>query len=233
MAMNRDDCPRLMSLAVHEFRTPVTVVAGYIRMLLKLHGNALGEQPRKMLEEAEKSCGRLSALIAELSELSNMEAGDVAVERREIEIFGLVEEAAASVHEGADRGVQLELPSVSGRAVLDGDRARLGDALTTLIMATLRERAEAGVVLAQRGVRDADSGPFAYLVIAPRDSRHVSPDFDASQWLPLEPWRGGLGFKLVTASEIIAAHGGALFSPVGADARAACALTLPVKEFSC
>jgi hypothetical protein len=57
--------PRLLSLSVHEFRTPITVVAGYIRMLLKDRAGPVSDQQRRLLEEAEKSCARLSGLVAE------------------------------------------------------------------------------------------------------------------------------------------------------------------------
>jgi K+-sensing histidine kinase KdpD len=59
--------PKVLSLAVHEFRTPSSVVAGYIRMLLKERAGPIPETQRRLLEEAEKSCGRLSALLAEMS----------------------------------------------------------------------------------------------------------------------------------------------------------------------
>ena len=65
---------RLLGLSVHEFRTPMTVVAGYIRMLLKDRAGPLSDQQRRLLEEAEKSCGRLTALLTEVSDLSNLEA---------------------------------------------------------------------------------------------------------------------------------------------------------------
>ena len=52
--------PKILSLSVHEFRTPMTVVAGYIRMLLKDRAGPLSDQQRQLLEEAEKSCGRLT-----------------------------------------------------------------------------------------------------------------------------------------------------------------------------
>ena len=67
--------PKILSLSVHEFRTPMTVVAGYIRMLLKDRAGPLSDQQRKLLEEAEKSCGRLTALLTEVSDLSNLEGG--------------------------------------------------------------------------------------------------------------------------------------------------------------
>src|SRR3981189_1573883 len=67
--------PKILPLSVHEFRTPMTVVAGYIRMLLKDRAGPLSDQQRRLLEEAEKSCARLTALVAEVSELSSLEAG--------------------------------------------------------------------------------------------------------------------------------------------------------------
>jgi len=56
--------PELLSVSVHEFRSPVTVVAGYIRMLLKDRAGSLTDQQRRLLEDAEKSCARLSSLLA-------------------------------------------------------------------------------------------------------------------------------------------------------------------------
>ena len=59
----------LLSLAVHEFRTPASVVGGYLRMLLRDADQPLTDRQRKMIEEAEKSCARLVALIAEMSDI--------------------------------------------------------------------------------------------------------------------------------------------------------------------
>ncbi len=229
MAMTRDECPRLLSLAVHEFRTPVTVVAGYLRMLLKMQAG-IGDQPRKLLEEAEKSCARLAALIAELSELSNLEAGHVALDRRDLDLFGLVDEVAAGVHEGADRGVRLEVRHPDRPAIVPADRQHLSRALDAILTATLRERAEPGLILAACGIARRQDGPIAYVMIAPREAGDDTTAFEPGEWDSFESWRGGLGFRLVLARLVIAAHGGTLFSGHGTRARASCALTLPVKE---
>ena len=52
MTDNRDSQAKLLSLAVHEFRTPVAVVSGYLRMLLRHFGGNLTEQQRKLLQES-------------------------------------------------------------------------------------------------------------------------------------------------------------------------------------
>src|SRR5437899_3493487 len=66
---------RLLSLAVHELRTPASVVGGYLRMLQRDTDSALTDRQRKMVDEAEKSCARMVALIAEMSEVSKSDAG--------------------------------------------------------------------------------------------------------------------------------------------------------------
>src|SRR5829696_4987108 len=85
--------PKILSLSVHEFRTPMTVVAGYIRMLLKDRAGPLNDQQRKLLEEAEKSCARLSALLGEVSELSNLEAGTAAVNKGQADLNAILQDA--------------------------------------------------------------------------------------------------------------------------------------------
>src|SRR6478672_13674834 len=89
--------PKILSLAVHEFRTPTTVVAGYIRMLLKERAGPIPDAQRRLLEEAEKSCGRLSALLAEMSDLSGLEAGSAPFNRGPIELRTILSDAIATL----------------------------------------------------------------------------------------------------------------------------------------
>jgi signal transduction histidine kinase len=228
--MNRDDCPRLLSLAVHEFRTPVTVVAGYLRMLLKMQPG-LPDQPRRLLEEAEKSCSRLAGLIVELSEVANVEAGQIALGRQDVDLFDLVAEVAGSVQEGADRDVRLSLRPSDQRAVVSADRKYLARALDSLLNATLRERAQAGDIVAWCGLQGASPPGRAFVAMAPGDDGGPHGGFDPADWAPFEEWRGGVGFRLVLAQQVIALHGGTVYSGRGPRERAACAFTLPLKEF--
>src|SRR5688572_17939890 len=100
--------PRAFSLAVHELRTPITVAAGYLRMLLREQAGPLTEQQRKMLQEADKSCARIGSLVAEMSELGKLEDGQIKVARVPFDLGALIGEVASSMHEGEDRGVRLE-----------------------------------------------------------------------------------------------------------------------------
>ena len=131
--------PKVLSLAVHEFRTPMTVVAGYIRMLLKDRAGPLTEPQRRLLEEAEKSCSRLSALLSEMSDLSGLEAGTATFNRVPIDIRAALSESVSALPEVPDRTIEVDLKVESGPALVQGDPVRLRGAFTAVLMALRRE----------------------------------------------------------------------------------------------
>jgi signal transduction histidine kinase len=123
--MATNSCAELLSLAVHEFRTPVSVVGGYLRMLQRDEATPLAARHRKMVDEAEKSCARLVALVAEMSEVSKLDAGVTTLGRDPLDVFEVVQEVAEGVHEAADREVRFEVRGQATGAAVRGDSARL------------------------------------------------------------------------------------------------------------
>src|SRR5436190_16814791 len=100
---------KILSLSVHEFRTPMTVVAGYIRMLLKDRAGPLTDPQRRLLEEAEKSCARLTALLTEVSDLSNLEGGTAPFNRQAADLSRSLREAVEQLPALPDRDVTIDL----------------------------------------------------------------------------------------------------------------------------
>src|SRR5262245_21713686 len=99
---------QLLSLAVHEFRTPASVVGGYLRMLQRESESPLTDRQLKMVSEAERSCQRLVTLISELSEIQKLDANLAPLSHQTFDLFPMIEEMAKGVHEPNDRDVQLE-----------------------------------------------------------------------------------------------------------------------------
>jgi signal transduction histidine kinase len=217
-----------MSLAVHELRTPVTVVCGYIRMVLKEHGGPLTEKQKKMLQEAERSCERISSLVAELSDVGKLEAKELAVARQDVDLCAIVAEVAGNMHEGEDRGVRLEVRVPSTPLTVTGDRTRLSAAITTLLHAALRERGEPGIIVAECSVVDGTL-PSALLAIG--DESVLPSLVDAGRGTPpsFDEYRGGLGLALPIARRVVEALGGELWSAPGDRPRAGSALKLPLR----
>ena len=128
--------PPLLSLAVHELRTPASVVGGYLRMLQKDNDPPMSERQRRMIDEAAKSCARLVAIVAEL------------------------------VREAKDRNVILELRGPSDGATITGDAMRLRTAFDAIFRAILREKPGPATVVAERRRDTRDGQPCAVLIVA-------------------------------------------------------------------
>jgi two-component system cell cycle sensor histidine kinase PleC len=220
-----------MSLAVHELRTPVTVVAGYIRMVLREQAGPLSEKQRRMLEEADRSCARISALVSEMSELGKLESRELALGAAPFDFAALVQEVASSMHEGDDRGVRLEPRGITDPIMVTGDRARLAAALRALMHAALRERGEPGVVVVECATI-TDNTDRQWVAAAIGDDAAVRVLIDSGRAAPpgFDEWRGGLGLALPIGRRVIEAHGGAVWSGAGEGARTGTAFRLPLSS---
>jgi signal transduction histidine kinase len=217
---------RLLGLAVHEFRTPVTVVAGYIRMLLKDRAGPLNDQQRRLLDEAEKSCGRLSGLIAEMSDLANLEAGSASFNRSKIDVGALLEETVASMPPLPDREVAIALTNEAGPVTVLGDATRLRTAFASVLHALRREVVTSPRLLVR--LRRASGGPEPAVRVSVADDDHIEK-VDRSEGSELgvfDEWRGGSGLSLAIARRILAAHDGRLWSPQD-DPKAGAVVMLP------
>jgi signal transduction histidine kinase len=222
---------RLLSLAAHEFRTPASVVGGYLRMLLRDTESPLSDRQRKMLEEADKSCARLVSLIAELSDISKLDGGSAASKQERMDLFKLIREVAADVHEASDRGVRLTVRGDAAGAPVIADRTRLSSAFQAFFRAILREQPGEVTVVAE-----CRRGPDRTAVVVVARDSDVQRSYDASA-TAFDEKRGGLGLALPIACRVIERSGGRVWSPAltshpesesGLAGRSAVIIALPV-----
>jgi len=202
--------PQLLSLAVHEFRTPASVVGGYLRMLQRDANPPLSERQRKMVDEAEKSCARLVAIVAELSDIGKLDGGLIALARQPLDLFSLVGEVAELVHEASDREVYLELRGPNIGAPLVGDAPRLKAAFDAIFRAILREKPGPATVVAERRLEMRDGQSAAVVIVAESGSVQQAYERDAA---PFDEKRGGMGLALPLARRVVDGLGGRLWSP--------------------
>jgi signal transduction histidine kinase len=218
--------PRLLSLSVHEFRTPMTVVAGYIRMLLKDRAGPLSDQQRRLLEEAEKSCARLSALLVEMSDLANLEAGTATFNRSAVDLRGVLADAIASLPPAGDRQVEIALTTGNGQASVRGDPVRLKTAFSSLLYALRRELVATDRLFVKEREGEFRGKPASWVAIG--DAEHIGELESATSesLTTFDEWRGGCGLSLAIARRIIDGHDGAMWSP-GQGTKAGAVVALP------
>ena len=152
--------PKLLSLSAHELRSPLSVVAGYIRMLLKDRAGPLSDQQRRLLEEAEKSCGRLSTLLAEISDLSQLEAGTAPFNRGTVNLHAVLTDTIAALPELPDRPVTIDL-AADNAITVHGDAVRLRTAFSSILHALRRELVTSDHLVVRVDAREDDGQPVA------------------------------------------------------------------------
>lgn len=223
-------CARLLSLASHELRTPASVAAGYVKLLLREGEPALADHQRQLVAQAEKAIGHLVDVAVQMSELAKLEDGSASMSTEPFDLFALLANAAENVHDGEDRGVGLRLEGDAGKARLEGDPARFRAGLGALLSSVLREQPGPCTIVA-RCSRIDSRPPSASVTIA----RAEDVDRVAAMPAPeaaFDELRGGMGLSLPIARRVIESHGGRIWSPLLADAdraaRGAIVLTVPL-----
>jgi signal transduction histidine kinase len=221
--------PKLLSLAVHEFRTPITVVAGYLKMVLNARENGLTDQQRRMLEEATKSCTRLSSIVSEMSELSNLEATTAAFNASQVDLRAILAEAAASLPPVPDREVAVTVATADTPSMVSADAVRLKVALAAVLTALRRELVTSAELIVRQDVRSYEGRPAAWIAIGDADNIAALAAGDAAPLATFDEWRGGCGLSLAVARRVLNAHGGRIWSAgEGTSARACAAIVLPL-----
>ncbi|MCU1383927.1 MAG: histidine kinase [Acidobacteria bacterium] len=173
----------------------------------------MSERQRRMIEEAEKSCARLVAIVAELSDIGKLDSGAVKFARQPLDLFPLTEKVAELVHEASDRDVHLKLSGPSDGAHMTGDAPRLRTAIDAIFRAILREKPGPLTVAAERRLVARDGRSHAVLIVA--DEGRVQEAYDREP-SPFDDKRGGLGLALPLARRVIEGHGGRIWSPAPA-----------------
>jgi hypothetical protein len=91
-----------------------------------------------MIEEANRSCGRLLGLVRELGDPAGLEESDAFPTSARVHVFSVCDEV---VREAALEGaVTSSCAAIDRREIVGGDAGRLKQALAAFVAAVLRER---------------------------------------------------------------------------------------------
>ncbi len=197
----------------HELRTPLTAIRGYLETLLT---GALEEpeHARKFLDIVLRHAERLGRLLDDLSDLSNLELGKVALHVAPTPLPDVVDSVLAIIRPRAERGsvrVSAELPETLPAVRADHDR--LVQILINLLDNAVKFTPGGGAVRIQgretgHGMIEmtvADTGVGIPRSDLPRiTERFYRVDRARSREL------GGTGLGLAIVRHLVLAHGGEL-----------------------
>jgi signal transduction histidine kinase len=201
----RDD---VLAIVSHDLRNPLAAIVAAAALIGQTADDAAGVRRRSAV--IQRSAARMTSLLADLLDVSRIEASGLALDRAPHAVQGLVSEALD--HQRAlaeERGVALlaEVPADLGPVDVDRDRALrvfanlLGNALKfTPPGGAITVRAEPEGAFVCVSVRDTGAGIAA---------EHLPHLFDR-YWQARSDAHGGAGLGLAIVKGLVEAHGGAV-----------------------
>lgn len=205
MSSYRADVGHLLALLAHELRSPTTVLAGSLRLLLDGRLGPLTDAQRALLRPADSSSRRLIALLDDLSELGRLSRGEASFGRARLSIAGTAARAAEAFVPMAEATVRVEV-RIDPDGYVFADAGRLARVITALCQASARGLGVAGTVVVSRA--DAADRQTLHLVVEPGLGPGVIERLgDVGD--PVDAFEG-VGFELPIARAVLAAEGGSL-----------------------
>jgi signal transduction histidine kinase len=214
---------------VHDLRTPLFTLRGYIEGLAKGMADTPDKQAR-YIAIAEDKTAALERLVSDLFDFTRLEYLDQAPRQEPLDLAALlrrVVDAARPRADAKDLTVQVDVPAEP--CLVDGDAHLLTRAIENLLDNAFRYTPNGGRVVVTCTVEPervrfsvADSGPG----IALQDLPHLfTPLFRGET--SRNRRTGGAGLGLTIARRILLAHGGDLDAGNGAEGGATFVGTLP------
>jgi PAS domain S-box-containing protein len=205
----RDD---FLSIAAHELKTPVTSLMGYSQMLQRrLEGQpAMSERDLRALRVIREQTERLAKLVASLLDISRIETGHFALDRRPLDLCGLVRAQVEAAQSTLDRHT-LTYHCAGASLIVEGDAMRLEQVVQNLVQNAIKYSPDGGPIT----VRVERQDGLAAIAVS---DRGIGIPHDAQGHLFERFFRapnaaglsGGIGIGLYVVKEIVEQHGGSV-----------------------
>jgi signal transduction histidine kinase len=196
----------------HELSTPLTPLAGYLRILQSERTGALGTQQKRILDSMTSAVGRLTRILDNLSDFASLESGHAPLVESRLEPDHLADDVAAELRSAVrDARLHFQVHHSGGPPVV-ADARKLRQALSNLASNAVKFSPHGGEVLIEVA---QEPGRLRYSVydqgpgIRPEEQERIfEPLHHAAARSGDEARPPGSGLGLPVARRIAEAHGG-------------------------
>jgi NtrC-family two-component system sensor histidine kinase KinB len=201
----------LVGTVSHELKTPLTSLRMAVYLVLEEALGPLGPAQREMLESARDDADRLLRILDSLLDLTRLEAGASALERKPVPVDALLSDIADEARGFVSAaGHKLVLGAEPGLGNVNVDAGRLRHVFINLLSNASKYASDNGSV-----TLGAAPAPQGFVRFSVRNQGPAIPAeavprlFDRFYRVPGQV-KPGVGIGLTIAREIVVAHGGSI-----------------------
>jgi len=123
-----------VSCVSHELRTPLTSIKAYTATILR-DPNMPEQTKRQFLVTIDKEADRLTNLVNELLEISQLESGESkATYQDEVDVAGVINEVVSSLRQSAaEKNIQMELDVAEALPKIAGDERKIRSMISNVV----------------------------------------------------------------------------------------------------
>jgi len=193
-----------IALASHELKTPLTTTKGYLQILERSEIDQVG---RRFLTKALKQLERINALIAELLDISKIEAGKLSFHMETFDLSEMILDVVETFHFSSQTHT-IFVNNTHGDYRVVADRQRIEQVMINLITNAIKYSPDANNVHIT-----LESSPSEVSVQVKDEGMGMSRDQQEKVFARFYQVEGtskmaGLGLGLYLSKEIIDRHGG-------------------------
>jgi signal transduction histidine kinase len=220
-----------LSVTSHELRTPMSVIKGYIQMMLKGNLGTISNEQKKALEIVLRNSNQLDTLIQDILDISRLESGTMKFIPERTNVKNMLEQTIETMQSIADtKNIKISISLEENTPDLIVDQERIKQVIVNLLNNAIKFSYEGSIItIFTRKTAD-------YVLFEIQDfGRGIPKDkqdkiFEIFYQTDLERDRkfGGVGLGLAISRGIILSHGGNIWVESEPGKGSTFRLTLPI-----
>ena len=220
-----------LSVTSHELRTPMSIIKGYIQMMLKENLGTISNEQKKALEIILQNSNRLDALIQDILDISRLESGTMKFIPERTNVKNMLEQTIETMQSIADtKNIKININLEENTPDLIIDQERIKQVFVNLLNNAIKFSYDRSIVT----IFVRKTGNFVLFEVQdfgrgiPKDKQDKIFEIFYQTDLERDRKFGGVGLGLAISRGIILSHGGNIWVESEPGKGSNFRLTLPI-----